>query len=89
MITQARPEYSSGATLAAGANLNASVMPHWPTAPVSATPPMMGQCSRVMGCHDGNAINVAPMASMQVIQNTMDCVLSVRPMIFTSTEDNE
>ena len=26
-----KPEYSSGATLAAGACLNASVMPHWPT----------------------------------------------------------
>ena len=38
MITHARPEYSSGATLAAGACLNASVMPHCPMAPVIATP---------------------------------------------------
>ena len=40
-ITQAMPEYSSGATLAAGACLNALVMPHCPTAPVTAIPPMI------------------------------------------------
>jgi murein DD-endopeptidase MepM/ murein hydrolase activator NlpD len=34
------PEYSSGAPLAAGPRLNASVIPHWPIAPVIATPPM-------------------------------------------------
>ena len=41
-----------------------------------------------MGCQSGNASVVAPMASMQVIQNIMACVLSVRPMIFTSTDDS-
>ena len=35
------------------------------------------------------AIAVEPMASMQVIQKIMDCVLSVRPMIRTRTEDSE
>ena len=41
-----------------------------------------------IGCQSGNASAVAPIASMQVIQNIIDCVLSVRPMIFTSTDDS-
>ena len=33
-------------------------------------------------------ITVAPIASMQVIQNTIAWVVSVRPMIFTRTDEN-
>ncbi len=42
-----------------------------------------------MGCQSGSAISGRdPIASMQVIQNTIDCVVSVRPMIFTSTDES-
>ena len=85
------PEYSSGATLAAGACLNALVMPHCPMAPVTATPaddqvvlPVNGLPARARA----TSAPSRPTASMQVIQNTIDCVVSVRPMIFTRTDDN-
>src|SRR5512147_3131921 len=86
-ITHASPVYSSGATLAAGACWKATVMPHWPTAPVTATPARIGRCSRAIGTHSGQASSVAPIDNIAVIQNIIDCVLSVRPRIFTTTDD--
>src|SRR5690349_10364054 len=86
-ITQASPVYSSGATLAAGAYLKATVMPHWPTAPVTATPASIGKCARAIGTHSDQASAVAPIDSIAVIQNIIDWVLSVRPRIFTITDE--
>src|SRR6187200_3230021 len=40
-----------------------------------------------MGCQVGHASAVAPIDIMADIQNIMDCVLSVRPRILTSTDD--
>src|SRR5687767_7965172 len=87
-ITQASPEYSRGATVAAGACLNANVTPHCPMAPVTATPSRIGQCVGFSATQSGNAMAVAPIASMPVIQNIIDCVLSVRPSRRTSTVDS-
>ncbi len=92
--SQSRPRpqpsavYSSGAITEAGERRNASVGPHWPSAPVTPSAASSGQCAGCNGTQRGHAAAVANTLSISSSQNTMLCVLSLRPSTRTAIADS-
>ena len=86
---QSNAVYSKGATTAAGAWRNASVMKCWPSAPVTPTPTKSGQWSSWSGAQWGMESSPAPTLRSTENQNTMLSVVSVRESSRKVTTDSE
>jgi len=79
--------YSSGAMRDAAARRNASVIAYWPIAPVTPSTPSTRQCASWIGVQSRYASAPANTLVISSIQNTMACVVSLRPSTRTAMAD--